>query len=121
MLKRVILLIIGSMLVTLLLTTVAMAWTPQDIYNDFVTNGKLTHEYTQSELRAYLNDSTLAQYADRETKKRLDQAVSDLVNRNVFPFTGFQIAMGLIVVVVLVGGGVALRFFTKPRRRREQS
>ena len=121
MLKRVLLVVIGSMLVTLLLTTVALAFTPQDIYNDFVTNGKLTHTYTESELRAYLNDSTIAQYADRETKKKLDEAVNDLINRNVFPFTGFQIAMGAIVVVILVGGGIALRFFTKPRRRREQS
>ena len=121
MLKRVVLILIGSILATLLLTTVALAWTPQDIYNDFVTNGKLTRTYTDAELHAYLNDATLAQYADQETKKRLDSAVYSLVNRNVFPFTGFQIAMAVIVVVCLIGGGVALRVFTKPRKHREQS
>ncbi len=34
------------------------AATPQDIYNDYVQNHRLTGDYTKDELRAYLNDAT---------------------------------------------------------------
>jgi len=119
--RRLVLLILGSVVFTLLLAAVAMAWTPQDIYNDFATNGKLTRDYTDAELRAYLNDATLAQYADQDIKDRLDSVVKDLINRDEFPFTGFQIALMVIVVVGLVGGGVALRLLSKPRKPRQDS
>jgi hypothetical protein len=119
--KRVILLVLASIVITLLVTTAALAWTPQDIYNDFATNGKLTRDYTTAELRAYLNDATLAQYADQDIKDRLDQAVYDLIDRDEFPFTGFQLMIAGIVVVCLIGGGVALRVLTKPRKTREDS
>jgi hypothetical protein len=121
MVKRVILLVIGSLVITLLLATVAMAWTPQEIYNDFAANGKLTRDYTDAELRAYLNDATLAQYADQDIKDRLDSAVKDILDRDEFPFTGFQLALAGIVVVCLIGGGVALRLISRPRKSRQDS
>jgi hypothetical protein len=119
--KRVSLLVLASVVITLLLTTVAVAWTPQDIYNDFSANGKLTREYTAAELQAYLNDATLEQYADKDIKARLDTAVRELIDRDVFPFTGFQLMMAGIVVVVLIGGGVALRLLSRPRKSSQDS
>ncbi len=119
MIKRVVLMVLGSVVITLLLSAVAMAWTPQDIYNDFAANGKLTREYTDAELRAYLNDATLAQYADQDIKDRCDSAVKDVIDRDEFPFTGFQIAMAVIVVVALIGGGVALRLLSRRKPRQE--
>jgi len=121
MVKRVILLVLGSLVITLLLTTGALAWTPQDIYEDFATNGKLTRDYTETELRAYLNDATGAQYYDKEIKDRLDDVVMDLIDRETFPFTGFQLMIAGIVVVVLVGGGVALRLLSRPRKPSQSS
>jgi uncharacterized protein YcnI len=115
--KKFILIILGAIVLNLVFATVALAaWTPQDIYDDFATNGKLTRDYTDAELQAYLNDSTVAQYADKDIKKRLDDVVKDLLNRNEYPFTGFQIAILVIVVVALVGGGVALRLLSKPQK-----
>ncbi len=114
--KRMTLVILGSIVITLLLTAAALAWTPQDIYNDFAQNGRLTRDYTEAELKAYLNDATLAQYADSSIKDPLDSAVLDLVQRDVFPFTGFQLMIAGIVVVVLIGGGLALRRFSRPQR-----
>jgi hypothetical protein len=121
MAKRVTLLILGSLVLTLLLSTTAMAWTPQEIYDDFAQNGKLTRDYTDNELRAYLNDSSLDQYGDRDVKDRLDDAIMDLLDRETFPFTGFQMMVAGIVVVVLVGGGIALRLLSRPRKSSQHS
>jgi hypothetical protein len=121
MVKRVAFLILGALVLTLLLSTVVLAWTPQDIYNDFATNGKLTRDYTTAELRAYLNDATLAQYADQDIKDRLDSAVKDIIDRDEFPFTGFQLAMAGVVVVALIGGGIALRLLSRPRKSKQDS
>jgi hypothetical protein len=121
MVKRVVYLVLGSLLLTLVLTTVAVAWTPQQIYDDFAQNGKLTRNYTDAELSAYLNNATLVQYADRNVKTALDTAVTKLLNRTTFPFTGFQILMAGIVVAILIGGGVALRLLSRPRKPSQES
>jgi hypothetical protein len=117
MVKKSLLLLIGAIVINLLLTTVALAgWTPQDIYDDFVANGKLTRTYTDAELRAYLNDASLAQYSKNDIKTRLDTIVKDLLTRDEYPFTGFQIAILVVVVVVLIGGGVMLRRLSRPHK-----
>ncbi|MCE5254627.1 MAG: hypothetical protein LLG45_10575 [Actinomycetia bacterium] len=117
MLKRAMLVVLGALAITILVSTGAVAgWSPQDIYDDFAANGALTRDYTDAELQAYLNDATLAQYGDKEIQDRLDDAVMDLIDREVFPFTGFQLMIAGIVVVVLIGGGVALRLLSKPRK-----
>jgi len=124
MARRIVLLIVGSLLLTVLLTTAAVAgppWTPQDIYDDFAKNGKLTRDYTDSELKAYLNDAVVPPYADRSIMDRLDDAVMDLLDRDEFPFTGFQLMIAGIVVVVLIGGGLALRLATRPRKSSQSS
>lgn len=120
MAKRLLLVIMGALVITLLSTTVAMAgWTPEDIYDDYVTNGKLTRDYTQAELLAYINSASLAQYSDTDVKKLLDAIVKDRLDREEFPFTGFQIAIIVIVVVVLIAGGIALRYFSRPRKPKD--
>jgi hypothetical protein len=120
--KRAIFLILGSLVITLLFTSVAMAgWTPADIYNDYAQNGKLTRDYTDEELHAYLNDAMTDIYPNQAIKDRLDDAVMDLLDRDVFPFTGFQLMIAGIVVVVLIGGGVALRLLTRTPRSSEKS
>lgn len=121
MVKRVLLIVLGALLLTVLLTTAALAWTPQQIYDDFTTNGKLTRDYTDAELRAYLNDATVAQYYGGPLKDRLDDAVMDLLDRDEFPFTGFQLMIAGIVVVVLIGGGIALRMLSRPKKSSQNS
>jgi hypothetical protein len=122
MVKKLVLLFIGAIVINLLLATVALAgWTPQDIYDDFATNGKLTRNYTDAELNAYLNDASLAQYGDSDLKKRLDDVVKDRLSRDEYPFTGFQIAILVVVVVALVGGGVALRRLSRPNKPTEKN
>lgn len=122
MVKKLVLLFVGAIVINLLLATVALAgWTPQDIYDDFATNGKLTRNYTEAELNAYLNDASMAQYGDDDLKKRLDDVVKDRLTRDEYPFTGFQIAILVVVVVALVGGGVALRRLSRPHKPAEKN
>lgn len=116
MLKRLILLILAAVMLTLLISTVASAWTPQQIYDDYAEHGKLTRDYADSELRAYLNDTTLHQYGKRTIINRLDTLVNSLLTRDTFPFTGFQMLIAGIVAVALVGGGVMLRRLTRPQK-----
>ena len=119
--RRVILLVLASVVITLLVSTAALAWTPQEIYDDFVTNGKLTRDYTDEELNAYLNDASGDEYFDSNVKGQLDTVVFGLIDRDEFPFTGFQMLIAGIVVVCLVGGGIGLRVLNRPRRAREDA
>jgi len=118
--KRLVLLIMGALVITLLSPAVALAgWTPQDIYDDYATNGKLTHEYTEAELLAYLNDASLDQYGSTDLKKALDAVVQDRLDREEFPFTGAEIGIIVAVVVVLIAGGILLRYFSRPRKPKD--
>ena len=110
--KKVAFLVLGVIVLTLLLAPVAMAATPQNIYDDFVKNGKLTQTYTQAELKAYLNDATLHAYYDKAVLDQLDNLVNSML-RSSFPFTGFQMLLAGIVAIGLVGGGFALRRFSR--------
>ena len=116
MAKRAVLIVLGALVIGLLMTTVALAATPQQIYDDYADNGKLDGHYTKAELQAYLNDSTLIQYANPAVKGPLDTLVRQMLTRDTFPFTGFQLMVAGIVAVALVGGGMALRRFSRPQK-----
>ena len=122
MAKRWALLIAGALAVTLLSATAVMAnSTPLDIYSDYVADGKLTRAYSNAELLAYLDHTSLAEYGDADINNTLVATVKYRTDRGVFPSTGFQIALIAIAVVVLVAGGVLLRCFSRPRTKRHES
>jgi len=117
MIKRLLLLVLAAAMITLVIAGVAMAATPQQIYDDFVANGPFADgKYSDADLRAYLNDATLHQYGDQTQIGRLDDLVNDVLTRETFPFTGFQLLMAGIVAVALVGGGIALRRLSRPQK-----
>jgi hypothetical protein len=114
MIKRLVLLVLGATVITLLIASVALAATPQDIYQDFVDhNGTLTGTYTQTELRAFLDDATFVAYPPPNIDTYRQIVTEMLTERSTFPFTGFQLMIAGIVAVVLVGGGLALRRFSR--------
>jgi len=116
--KRVALLFTAILVVTLLVTSAAFAATPQDIYDDYATDSQLNGTYTPDELQAYLNDATVHQYGDPNVLTPLDKLVVELLRgRQTFPFTGFQLLVALAVVVVLIGGGFALRRLARPKQQ----
>ena len=116
MAKRLVFIVLGALLISLVVTSVALAATPQDIYDDYRDNGKLDNTYTDAELRAYLNDANVHQYGDSSVLGRLDNLANDLLSRDVFPFTGFQLMIAGIIAVVLIGGGISLRRLSRPRK-----
>jgi hypothetical protein len=113
--KKALLLFGAVVLLVFALSGVALAATSQDIYDDYADNGKLDGTYTDAELRAYLADATLHQYGDPKVVDPLDQLVNELLGRDNFPFTGFQLALVAVGAVVLIGGGAMLRRATRRR------
>jgi hypothetical protein len=117
MIKRVVFVLIGVLVIGLVVTSVALAATPKQIYDDFAANGPFASgKYSDADLRAYLNDATLDQYENAVVKGQLDNLVNNYLTRDTFPFTGFQLMIAGIVAVVLVGGGIALRRLSRPQK-----
>lgn len=114
--RRVLLVVTLTAVIFVALSGVALAATPQQIYNDYVDNGKLDGTYTDAELRAYLNSAYVHQYGDVTKTIELDTLVKRiLASRDRFPFTGFEIALMAVGVLVLAGAGVGLRQLARKR------
>lgn len=116
--KKTILLAVLAAIILLGVCGTAFAATADDIWNDFKDDGDLDGTYTSAELRAYLNDATLHQYAPDASKVRsLDTLVRGLLSaRNRFPITGTEIALVAVGAVVLLGSGLGLRRVARKRR-----
>lgn len=98
------------------LSGVALAATPQQIYNDYDDNGVLDGTYTDAELIAYLNSAYVHQYGNPTVLTELDSIVRSILSaRDRFPFTGFEIALFVIAAFALVGAGLGLRRLARPR------
>jgi hypothetical protein len=115
MIRRLVPILLGAVVISLLIGGIAVAASWQDIRDDLMDNGRLDGTYTVDELKNYLNNATDAEY-NSIVQDRIDQFVSIEDGRDTFPFTGFQLMIAGIVVVVLVGGGIALRHFSRPQR-----
>lgn len=111
MFKRMLFLVLGALVITLLIATVALAATPEDIYNDLV-DGTLDGSYTPEELQAYEDDSTYAQYP---LPPNPQDPIEEEGTTDTFPYTGFQMMIAGLVAVALVGGGFALRRLSRSR------
>ncbi|MCE5253296.1 MAG: hypothetical protein LLG45_03650 [Actinomycetia bacterium] len=104
--------IFGGLVVlfTMVISGVALAATPQDIYDDFAADGRLDGTYTEAEFQAYLNDATVHGYGDPGIIAGLDKKVIEILGgRETFPFTGFEVAFASLAMLALVGVGVGLR------------
>jgi hypothetical protein len=113
--KLLLALVLGVLSITLLVGGTALAATWEDIHNDLAADGRLDGDYTADELKDYLNNATVREY-DSVIQSRLDSLTKTDGDRSVFPFTGFQLTIAGIVAVVLIGGGIALRRFSRPQR-----
>ena len=119
MARRLIFVLLGVVLITLTATSVVLAATPQEIYDDFADDGVLNGPnapYSKQDLRAYLNDATFHQYGNPTIITWLDDFAKKELARETFPFTGFQMMIAGVIAVVLVGGGIALRHFSRSQK-----
>jgi hypothetical protein len=111
MLKRLMILTFAVLAITMAMGGLAFAATWQDIHTD-LQDGSLDGRYTADELRDYLYNATEGEY-NQIVQDRLDQLTDSVTDRDTFPFTGFQMMIAGVVAVVLVGGGIALRRFSR--------
>jgi hypothetical protein len=110
--KKVLIVLFAGLVLTLTISGVALAASPQDIYDDWVAHGTLTQTYTTQELQAYLNDPVVHGYGDTSVLVPLDSYVNSLINkggRSTFPWTGAQIAAMIAAAALLITLGVVLR------------
>jgi len=113
--KRVVLLVAAAVVLTLALSGTAVAASPQDIYDDYFRNGKLTGTYSEAELEAYLGDAAIRQYGAPAVVSELDALVNKMLadmredGRDDFPFTGAQLLVVLAAALALLSGGLGLR------------
>ena len=116
--KKTVLFIATVLVVVGAFAGVALAASPQDIYNDWVADGTLDGTYTDAELQAYLADATLDQYGDPAILTALDAVVRGLIqeDRGEFPFTGVQMGLMALAVAVLLSGGLGLRRLGRSRQ-----
>jgi hypothetical protein len=115
--------------VALLACSVAFAASPRQIYQDYADNGQLDATYSQADLQAALQNSTLGGYEESgtvgrmktEIKKRIGKAkvggggpagAQESLTRTggagALPFTGFDLALivGGALFLLAVGGGL---------------
>ena len=72
--RRVLLLLLLAAALTLAVAAVALAATPQDVYNDYLQHGALTGNYSASDLQGYLGDAGVRQYGNAATLAGADAA-----------------------------------------------
>jgi len=110
MVRRILLSTFVALVMLLIVVPVALAATPQDIYDDYRDNGKLDGTYTQAELLAYLNDPTIHQYGDSSILEPLDDLIRDMTKqREVMPFTGYSLLLVAGGALLFIGVGLLLR------------
>jgi hypothetical protein len=114
---KIVLIAIATVVLVLAISGVALAATPQDIYDDYAADGKLDGTYTDAELQAYLDDSLIDQYGDPDTVAELDALVTRLLTHqdDDFPMTGAQWALIGVGALTLVGFGLGLRRLARTR------
>ncbi|MGI5939470.1 MAG: hypothetical protein ACOX8V_02085 [Thermoleophilia bacterium] len=78
--KKLAVLAVAVVFLVLGLSSVALAASPQDIYNDYQADQKLDGNYTNAELQAYLDNAVNLQYADPTIVAELNAVVMALLN-----------------------------------------
>jgi hypothetical protein len=120
----------------LLAAPAALAATPQQIYKDAATHGKLTRHYTAAQLQAALKDATIQGYGHKVVKVVIQKgAVQRIVTgpsggvagaqqslgathaRSTLPFTGAQLWLFALVGIGLVTGGALLKTTARQKSR----
>ena len=120
----------------LLTAPVALAATPNQIYQDAATHGKLTHHYSAAQLQAALKDATIQGYGHKVVKvviqkgavKRIvtgpsgavagaQQSLGATKARSTLPFTGAQLWLFALVGIALVAGGALLKTTARQKSR----
>lgn len=116
--RKAVLLVVAVVFLVLAFSSVALAASPQEIYNDYAQDQKLDGTYTDAELQAYLNDAAVRGYGNAGVITALDALVTGMLSdddRGTFPFTGAELALVAMGAIALIGGGAGIRRLTRAR------
>jgi hypothetical protein len=96
----------------------ALAATPQQIYRDYAQHGRLTHNYSRSDLQRALRDAALQGYPRVGVQGAVQQALGAqaVKSRGGLPFTGLDLALMTAGGAALLAAGTGLRALGRAKK-----
>jgi hypothetical protein len=96
----------------------ALAATPQQIYRDYAQHGRLTHNYSRSDLNRALRDASLQGYPRAGVQGAVQQALGAqaVKSRGGLPFTGLDLAVMAAGGALLLVAGTGLRTLGRAKK-----
>ncbi len=94
----------------------AIAASPRQIYNDYVTHGRLTHNYSNADLQRALHSTLLKGYSHgHHFGYHHGHNVPPTPPHGGLPFTGMDLGLITFGAVLLLAFGATLRRFARSR------
>lgn len=114
---RLIGVLLGSCAVLLLGASTALAASPRQIYNDYVTHGRLTHHYSKADLERALQSTLLKGYTHGHGPGMKTQIQTQVPSKPqaTLPFTGMDLGLITAGALLLLALGAGLRRFARSR------
>lgn len=96
----------------------ALAATPQQIYRDYAQHGRLTHNYSRSDLQRALRDAALQGYPRVGVQGAVQQALGAqaVKSRGGLPFTGLDLALMTAGGAALLAAGTGMRALGRAKK-----
>src|SRR5256714_10653757 len=94
----------------------ATAASPRQIYNDYVTHGRLTHHYSKADLQRALQSTLLKGYTHGHgpgMKTHIRIHFPPLKTHGGLPFTGMDLGLLTAGAILLLSFGASLRRFAR--------
>jgi hypothetical protein len=96
----------------------ALAATPQQIYRDYAQHGRLTHNYSRSDLQRALRDAALQGYPRVGVQGAVQQALGAqaVKSQGGLPFTGLDLALMAAGGAALLAAGTGMRALGRAKK-----
>ena len=110
--------VIACAVAALGLAPAALAATPQQIYRDYAQHGRLTHNYSRSDLERALRDAALQGYPRVGVQGAVQQALGAqaVKSRGGLPFTGLDLALMTAGGAALLAAGAGMRVLGRAKK-----
>jgi len=96
----------------------ALAATPQQIYRDYAQHGRLTHNYSRSDLERAQRDASLQGYPRVGIQGAVQQALGARAVKTGggLPFTGLDLALMSAGAALLLAAGTGMRVLGRAKK-----
>lgn len=104
--------------VALLVAPGALAASPQQIYRDYAQHGRLTHNYSRSDLERAQRDAALQGYPRVGVQGAVQQALGAraVKTQGGLPFTGLDLALMSAGAALLLVAGTGMRALGRAKK-----